>query len=112
MDNKEIKERCLTYFNYFSKKNLNGIDSMFSKDVTLRDWEINEKGKSNVVLANKRIFDSVDTINVEPIEIFVDGNIAIAELKITVNSSKVDLVIDIIEFDEDRKISQIRAYKG
>ena len=85
---------------------------MFSEDVFLRDWEIQASGKNDVVAANKNIFSSVETIDVEPTRIYCDNNTIIAELQITVNSETNLLVTDVIEFNDNGKITDIRAYKG
>jgi len=105
-------ESCLKYFDFFSKKDLKNLENIFSNEITLRDWEIYEKGKLNVINANKKIFDSVNSIEVEPINLYNDGNTVIAELQITVDNSIVELVVDIISFDNHNKINSIRAYKG
>ena len=105
-------ERCLKYFDFFCKKDLNSLENIFSDEIILRDWEIHEEGKSNVLLANKRIFDSVESIDSEPINIYSEGNTVIAELQITINNSIVELIVDVISFDDDKNIINIRAYKG
>ncbi len=100
------------YFETFSNKDIDGLSDMFSDDVFLRDWEIEASGKDNVLEANKNIFSSVETININPIHIYSDKNTVIAELDIVVNSETSLLVTDIIDFDDEGKIKNIRAYKG
>jgi steroid delta-isomerase len=85
---------------------------MFSKNIILRDWDISVQGFDQVSAANQKIFDSVRTIVVSPINIFVDENTAIGELKITINDLEVINVVDLIEFNQDLKIVAIKAYKG
>ena len=58
------------------------------------------------------IFNSVDTIDVEPIIIFNDHNTVIAELKIVINKTEIISVIDVVRYNQDEKIISIRAYKG
>ena len=69
-------------------------------------------GKAAVLLANENIFSSVDTIQVSPTSLYCEGNAIVAELKICVDKKTNLLVVDIIEFNEDGKITAIRAYKG
>ena len=41
------------YFKTFSNKDLLGLENMFSKDVSLRDWEIEATEIDEVLKANK-----------------------------------------------------------
>lgn len=45
------------YFKTFSDKDLSGLDKMYSKNVSLRDWEIEAKGIDEVQKANKKNYD-------------------------------------------------------
>ena len=106
----EISKR---YFDTFSNKNLSGLEKMFSLDVSLRDWEIEAKGIKEVLKANKNIFENLENIQVNPLKIYNDGNTVVAELDIDINNGEESLlVVDIIEFDSENKILEIRAYKG
>ena len=84
----------------------------FSKDVTLKDWEIEAKGIKEVIKANEKIFNDLETIKVNTIQMINQGKLISAQLEITINTFEVIHVVDIIEFNEDNKISSIRAYKG
>tara|TARA_Y100000768_G_C23747270_1_gene572174 strand:- start:374 stop:727 length:354 start_codon:yes stop_codon:yes gene_type:complete len=106
-------DKSKNYFEIFSKKDLSGLKKMFSKNIQLKDWEIEAKGIEKVLKANKNIFDSVNTIQVTPLKIYVHKNIVIAQLIIEINKNEDLLhVVDIIEFDKSGKILSIRAYKG
>ena len=101
------------YFDTFSNKNLSGLEKMFSLDVSLRDWEIEAKGIKEVLKANKNIFENLENIQVNPLKIYNDGNTVVAELDVDINNGEESLlVVDVIEFDSDNKILEIRAYKG
>ena len=108
----DIKEKSLAYFKSFSDKNLEELQECFSEDIYLRDWDIEAKGIKKVLEANKNIFDSVETINVKPINIYENKNFIIAELEILVNQIDKILVVDIISFDSSFKIQSMKAYKG
>ena len=105
-------DRANIYFDTFSNKDLDGLKQMFVDDVTLRDWDINVSGIDNVLEANSNIFNSVQTIKVNPIDLYRDGNVVIAEIEILINEDERILVTDILEYDENNKIKSIRAYKG
>ena len=107
-----IKNIALLYFKTFSQKNLNGLKKMFDDDVTLRDWDIDEKGIKNVLKANLNIFQNVKKINVIPQNIIAENNFISAELKIIVNDSEELKVVDLIEFNKKGKIISIKAFKG
>ena len=101
------------YFITFSNKDLFGLEKMFSKEVSLRDWEIEAKGIKEVLRANKDIFENVESIQVNPLKIYNDGNTIVAELEIDINDGLESLlVVDIIKFDSEKNIHEIRAYKG
>ena len=50
-------DKALEYFTTFSEKDTEGLRSMFSDDVVLRDWEIMANGIDEVVDVNQNIFD-------------------------------------------------------
>ena len=85
---------------------------MFSIDVSLRDWEIEATGIDNVIAANTKIFNSVETIVINPLSIYQEQQTVIAEIEIIINDTEKILVADILEFDDTNKIKFIRAYKG
>jgi len=84
---------------------------LFDEGVVLRDWEISASGKDNVIKANQKIFDSVDTIQVTPLVMYSEDDVVVAELEILVDNKVKIYVTDVITFNGD-KISSIRAYKG
>ena len=112
------------YFTLFSAKDLEGLDEMFDSKATLRDWDIEAFGKSNIFIAMKDVFDSVESIEVNPIEMGCWANMElrneegdepiriVAELEITIDKTEKISVVDIIEFTNDYKIRGIKAFKG
>lgn len=108
----DYKRLATDYFEAFSHKDIRAVSSMFERDVILTDWEITAFGKEEVVKANQRIFDGVDTIYVTPKNIYLDGQVIIAELKILVNGSDELKVVDIIHFNPRGEITRIEAFKG
>lgn len=108
----KLKILANDYFESFSKKNLDHIESMLSSEVILKDWDIFAEGKKDFLLTTKNIFDSVNTIKVEVKNMYIDKNTIIAKLEILINSKDLLKVVDIIQFDRNGKILNIRAYKG
>ncbi len=108
MNNYDI---LMEYFNMFSNKDLDGLLSLFDEDVTLVDWEISANGKENVLKANQNIFNLVNTIKVNIINVFEKENEFCCQLVITINETDVIEVVDIIKF-KNNKIISVKAYKG
>ena len=107
----ELIEIVKEYFKLFSKKDINALKSLFSKDIILKDWDINVKGINNVIETNEKIFKSVETILVTPIAIYQDGFVLVCEINILVNNPEKIRVIDIIKFNKNKKIQEISAFK-
>lgn len=108
----DLKALATQYFETFSRKDLDGLGVMFTGDVTLRDWEISAAGIDDVLAANKKIFDSVESIQVTPLHLYQDTNTVAAEISIVVNGTVHLKVVDIITFNDSGKIVSIKAYKG
>ena len=85
---------------------------MFAEGVSLRDWNIVAHGKDSVLKENKNIFDSVETIQVFQLALYEVEKTVVAELEITINNEEKLLVVDVITFDDAKKITSIRAYRG
>ena len=107
-----LKNIAINYFKTFSNKDIINLKTFFSEDIELRDWEIKVKGLSNVVKANKKIFDSIEFIKIEPINLYEFKATLIAEIEIHINNKEIILVTDIFEFNSVHKIKALRAYKG
>ena len=108
----DLLGKCNYYFKVFSKKKIDELSELFSDDITLRDWENNTSGKTEVLNINKKIFNNVESINVVPINLYKNENKIIAELEIIINGKEKILVVDIISFNNDGKIKSIKAFKG
>ena len=99
------------YFQSFCKKDTVSLEVLFSDSIILTDWEVQVVGKQNVLDFNQRFFNSVDTIRIDVDKVAVGLDTVIAEIKIIINNSISVAVVDVIEFDQDNKIKQVRAYK-
>ena len=97
----EFSAIAIQYFKDFSNKNIKTLKEHFSEDITLQDWEINAKGMNEVIEANKKIFDEVESIKVNPIQIINNENFLAAQLEITINGKELIHVVDIIKFNEN-----------
>ena len=111
------------YFEAFSNKDIDALEEMFDKDVTLEDWDISAEGILPVCRANEQIFNSVLRITAIPEEIIIDGNNVCSLLTIEVITEGLDpnvdfaeehttlKVVDLITLTNDLKIKAISAFK-
>ena len=107
-----LKEIAGRYFGAFSQKNLISLENFFADSVSLRDWDVQAQGKTDVLNVNKSIFEQVESIQVTPLKLYEEQNVVIGELEVLINKSETLKVVDVIEFDEFEQIISIRAYKG
>ena len=98
------------YFQSFCKKDTASLEVLFSDSIVLTDWEVQVVGKDNILKFNQN-FNSVKDIRIDVDKIAVGLDTVIAEIKVIINNAIVAQVVDVIEFDQDNKIKQIRAYK-
>lgn len=112
MTNPTNKNLCLIYLQAYANKNLELIETMFSKDIVLRDWKIRVEGKAKAILKTKKNFDNANTIAIDVLSTYESENTVVAELKITVNSDEELYVVDILTFNSHKEIESIRAYLG
>lgn len=100
------------YFAAFSNKDIDGLSSMFTDDVILKDWENSAQGRAVVLAVNKDIFDAVDTIEIKVINLAENplNTLMFAEIEVIINNDVKLNVVDIIKFNNG-KISEILAYK-
>lgn len=110
--NEVLKEITLKYFELFSSKNINLLSKLFAVDISLRDWEINESGLENVKNACLKIFNNVEKLDINPLQIVISNNTAFCEIDIIINSKELIKVVDIVDFDKNNLIRSIKAFKG
>ena len=99
------------YFEAFSNKDVETLRQLFAENVKLRDWAIMAAGRNKVIDANRTIFNSFDKITVEIVSICTNENTVSCEILIDLDDEHL-LVNDVIEFDDEMKIKEVRAYKG
>jgi hypothetical protein len=106
---------AMKYLDAFQNQNIDELGAFFSSSVKLRDWEQTANGIDAVLEANAKIFSSFEKIHVEILNIVKSVFQVAVEFNLDLISDSERfslLVVDIIEFDKDMKISAVRAYKG
>jgi hypothetical protein len=102
---------AMLYLKAFSEKDLVSLETMFAENVILTDWDGQMIGKQNVLAFNQTLFSQLGKIRIEIDKIAMGHNTVIAEIKVILDNKIVIPVIDVIDFDQDNKIREIRAYK-
>ena len=112
MVNNKIKKLIYKYFKDFNDHDLDELSKNFSKNIHLVDWDINVKGLSKVLIANKKIFKNFPLIKVNIKNICFHKDFVFAILLIRLKKSKTINVVDIFKINKKNKISKIKNYFG
>lgn len=106
-----MKNLAKTYFEIFSRKDIYELSNLLADEIVLQDWDIHVEGKKQTLIAIKKIFDSVESIEVFLNNIYIVQNVAICLIEININKDVNLKVIDILKFNSENKIIEISAYK-
>ena len=107
-----LRDIAFLYFAAFQAKDVTALRRLFSHNVKLSDWEITADGIDAVIEANIKIFNACESIEVRPLNIYIQDRTVVSELYIVINQFEIIKVVDILEFTADSKIVEIRAFKG
>ena len=108
--NDSLKKQTKKYLSYFINKDIHNLSKIFSKKIELIDWENNLKGKKKVLDFNKKIFSKFKKIKIKIQNISIENSTVFVELKLSIEKNKI-YILDIIKFDNNKKIISIKAYK-
>jgi hypothetical protein len=111
MSNPTQSQIALMYFQSFCKKDTASLEVLFSDSILLTDWDVMIIGKQNVLNFNQQFFNRVNNIRIDVDKVAVGLDTVIAEIKVVIDNVVVAAVVDVIDFDQDNKIKEIRAYK-
>lgn len=109
--NVKLRKLALDYFDVWNAQDLTGLADLLDDDVDLTDWEVSAHGKTSVVNANQKIFETVPEIRAEIVKVVADDMAAFAELKVFISPDEFIEVVDILTFSSEFKINSIHAYK-
>ena len=112
MQSNKQKKIIINYFKYFNNQDLSQLSKIFSKNIHLKDWEIDVRGVKNVIDANKKIFKKFPKIKVKIINIYFFKNEIFAIIKIKLSKQNTIEVIDKFKMNNVNQIKEIRAYLG
>ena len=112
MSNHSNLSLCREYLQKYASKDIEGVAVLFSDSIILRDWKIRVEGKQLALEETRKNFDAVSALDIVILETYENKNTVAAELKITIDNSEELFVVDVITFNDDGKITSIRAYLG
>ena len=107
-----LKKISQEYFSAFQNKDIISLRALLAPNVSLRDWEFEAFGLEEVILIYENIFKTTNTIQVEILNLNIQGLIVMAELQLVINERLILKVLDVLEYSSDAKIKALRAYKG
>lgn len=110
-----MKEIAKEYFKAFNEQDTNKLDELYSDDIRLRDWITEARGKDNVIISNRKLFSSNQKIKINVNKMYEEVDTVVCEIDILIENDGDQarlMVVDVIEFDDDDKINEIRAYLG
>ncbi len=105
-------ENCLYYLKKYEEKDLDAMKGLFAETIVLRDWKIYVEGKDKALEETKKNFESAQSIEIEVLDTYESEKTVAAELKITVDSTEILYVVDVITFNQKEQIQSIHAYLG
>jgi SnoaL-like domain len=106
-----LKDIAVEYFDAFERADLDFFKSAFSREVSLHDWNGHIRGFDFVIKEYQNLFDVLNSVVINVINLYQDESSVIAELVVHVNEIESMRVVDILSFNQDRKICAIAAYK-
>ena len=116
-----MKNTLLEYFDAFNNKDLDKLSQLYAEDIDVVDWATHHSGKEQALLANGAMFDSFGHVSIRHKDSLIyEGDNAIAcEIAIILSSGvhpgmkeRAVAAVNIIEFNNDAKISAIKLYLG
>mgnify|MGYP001345688067 CR=1 FL=1 len=113
----KIKEKAKEYFKLFEKGNDIGLSEMYDDEIQLIDWGGSYNGKEDVLSMNRELFESSKiSVTIRSIEVGMSpagfpSNRVYCKIYIQINNDMIK-VMDVIDFNEEGKITKIEAYKG
>tara|TARA_B100001769_G_C22016641_1_gene546337 strand:- start:356 stop:733 length:378 start_codon:yes stop_codon:yes gene_type:complete len=108
MKNK-LKNVIQVYYQSFIANKPELLTSILTEDVYLRDWEIEKRGKKEVIETSSEIMN-LPNFDIDILNEIYEGEFAAVDIIVKVNDETLK-VIDLFEF-ENYKIKSIKAYKG
>ena len=99
------------YFETWENKDLVELSRLFSKEISIEDWNGSCNGIDEAIHFNKNIFEEINSLRVDIEDLYTVTNTVVAKINIFADGASIP-VVDIVEFDNEGKIKSIKAYRG
>ena len=113
---KHYERLARSYFSAWNAHSSVRLADLLAEDASLRDWNVEKRGRDAVVEANVGIWKAVPRITIELVKVHVANVTRTVTCEILVQlhneANEVLKVADVITYDEQDKIVSVRAYKG
>ena len=100
------------YLAAYAAKDLDTIAGMFADAIHLQDWNLQAHGKAAALRETRANFEAVESLVITVRQVFATATQAAAQLHILIDGQAELEVVDVLSFDDDGRITAIRAYKG
>ena len=114
MNKNEIQKLTETYFECFCTRNINELKTMYADNIEVSDPSVTRiKGIESVLKSNADLFGQFVSIDIQLKSTYIDAinNTSISEFLFIGDETQSE-VVDIISFNESKKIVQVTAYFG
>lgn len=105
-------DRFRSYLRHYAARDLPPIAEMLAPRVHLRDWDISVHGRAEVLRETAANFARSRSIEIDVLTLHESADAVAGELRIVVDGTIELFVVDVLEFDDDGRITAIRAYEG
>lgn len=105
-----LKQLTQDYIENFNAKDLEALSKMFADKFVLEDPVVKRlESKDKCLKAVSDIFTNYEKLSFSAKNIYVDNKTSFIEFILILDNTRLEGV-DIIEWDENNKISELRAY--
>lgn len=105
-------ESLLRYLKAYAAKDIDQIAAQLAPDVRLQDWNLAVQGATAVLDETRKNFQAASRLDIEVVQVLADARSAAAVLRISVGEASILDVVDVVTFDDQGRITAIRAFKG
>ena len=110
MEKPTLEQLSNYYITFFGLENVEQLKNLYADTVSLIDWTGHWDGKTNVLEENRRFFDSNKFI-ITLLETNTSGRKTFNRIRLQIEGGDTLDIMDVITFDSDDKIFEIKAYK-
>ena len=107
-----LETKLREFLSHYESKDLESISRMLAADVLLRDWNLEVRGKEQLLQEFTKNFSAVSSITIDVLKVYTSDSGVCAEILIEVNGEEFLRVVDALNFNSDLEIISVVSYKG